>query len=72
MKYMLTLMFLIFLVFGSIEMFYANSDLSQFLAELDLLQIKANIIGPIDNYIVGQNAVTNYATLYQRNYLTKE
>ncbi|CAD8177805.1 unnamed protein product [Paramecium pentaurelia] len=72
MKYMLTLMFLNFLVFGSIEMFYANSDLPQFLKEIDLLQIKANIIGPIDNYIVGQNAVTNYATLYQRNYLTKE
>ncbi|CAD8103515.1 unnamed protein product [Paramecium sonneborni] len=72
MKYMLTLMFLNFLVFGSIETFYSNSDLLQFLKELDLLQIKANIIGPIDNYIVGQNAVTNYATLYQENYLTRE
>ncbi|CAK86883.1 unnamed protein product (macronuclear) [Paramecium tetraurelia] len=72
MKYMLTLMFLNFLVFGSIEMFYANSDLPQFLKEIDLLQIKANIVGPIDNYIVGQNAVTNYAALFQRNYLTKE
>lgn len=30
-------MFLTFLVFGSIEMFYANSDLPQFLKEIDLL-----------------------------------
>ncbi|CAD8068859.1 unnamed protein product [Paramecium sonneborni] len=71
MKYILSLLFLNFVIFGLVEVYFLNSDLPQFLKELDLLQIKVNIIGPIDNYIVGQNDVVNYQILVLQKKMTE-
>ncbi|CAD8094952.1 unnamed protein product [Paramecium sonneborni] len=59
----LTVMFLLFVVFSIVQIIFSSEDLNRFLQELDMVQIKSNIVAPIDNYIVAQNAVMNYAIL---------
>jgi hypothetical protein len=59
----MTGLLIVFFVFSIIEIIYSSDDLNRFLAELDMIQIKSNIIGPIDNYIVSQNAVIDYTVL---------
>ncbi|CAD8178672.1 unnamed protein product [Paramecium pentaurelia] len=58
-----TLMFSLFLVYSGVMLYYSNDDLNRFLEELDLIQIKSNIIGPVNKYIVSQNSLTTYAVL---------
>ncbi|CAD8177675.1 unnamed protein product [Paramecium octaurelia] len=59
----LTIMFSLFLVYSGIMLYYSNDDLVRFLEELDLIQIKSNIIGPVNKYIDAQNALTTYVVL---------
>ncbi|CAD8172596.1 unnamed protein product [Paramecium pentaurelia] len=59
----LTIMLSLFLVYSGIMLYYSNDDLNRFLEELDLIQIKSNIIGPVNKYIVSQNALTTYIIL---------
>ncbi|CAD8177637.1 unnamed protein product [Paramecium octaurelia] len=59
----LTTLFVLFIVFSIVQMIFSSDDLNRFLQELDMVQIKSNIVAPIDNYIVAQNAVMNYAIL---------
>ncbi|CAD8100097.1 unnamed protein product [Paramecium sonneborni] len=65
------IMFILFLIFSGVMLYYSNDDLNRFLEELDLIQIKSNIIGPVNKYIVSQNSLTNYIILKISN-LTPE
>ncbi|CAD8178702.1 unnamed protein product [Paramecium pentaurelia] len=59
----LIVLFLLFIVFSIVQIIFSSDDLNRFLQELDMVQIKSNIVAPIDNYIVAQNAVMFYAIL---------
>ncbi|CAK78495.1 unnamed protein product (macronuclear) [Paramecium tetraurelia] len=59
----LTVLFALFTVFSIVQIIFSSDDLNRFLQELDMVQIKSNIVAPIDNYIVAQNAVMFYAIL---------